>query len=222
MVILVNENMMKFRSSFFGLALLLIISICSSAQNQQLKFNDVLGTDGLTLGKINGITRDIHGVMWFSDQDYRGIVRYDGSKMTRFQNDPKNLNSLGGFYPECVFADSSGFIWIGFYGMGLDRFDPLTGTFTHYRHKPDDPTSLANDSVTAVLVDHLGNIWVGNYGGLDLLDPKTGTFKHFPNKLGDPSSLSSNIIRTVYEDRSGDLWVGSGLVWSQRSGRWRT
>jgi ligand-binding sensor domain-containing protein len=98
--------------------------------------------------------------------------------------------------------------------MGLDRYDPVTGTFTHYRHKPDDLNSIANDTVTSVLVDHLGNIWVGNYGGLDLLDPKTGSFKHYPNKPGDPSSLSSNIIRTVYEDRSGDLWVGSGLVWS--------
>jgi len=206
--------MVKRVSCFCCVALLLIISISSSAQNQQLKFNDVLGTDGLTLGKINSMTRDIHGVMWFSDQDYRGIVRFDGSKMTRFQNDPKNPNSLGGFYPECVYADSSGLIWIGFYGMGLDKFDPLTGTFTHYRHKSDDPNSLANDTVTSVLVDHLGNIWVGNYGGLDLLDPKTGTFKHYPNKPNDPSSLSSNIIRAVYEDRSGDLWVGSGLVWS--------
>jgi len=209
-----KENMVMRRSSFYHVALLLFISICSDAQNQQLRFNDVPGTNGLTLGKINGITRDMHGVMWFSDQDYRGIVRYDGSKMTRFQNDPKNPNSLGGFYPECVYADSSGLIWIGFYGMGLDRYDPLTGTFTHFRHNPKNPNSLANDTVTAVIVDHLGNIWVGNYGGLDLLDPITGSFKHFPNRPNDPTSLSSNIIRTVYEDRSGDLWVGTGLVWA--------
>jgi len=110
---------MKCRSSIFHIALLLFISIGSEAQNQQLKFNDVLGTDGLTLGKINGITRDMHGVMCFSDQDYRGIVRYDGSKMTRFQNDPKNPNSLGGFYPEFVYADSTGLIWIGFYEWAL-------------------------------------------------------------------------------------------------------
>jgi hypothetical protein len=94
-----KENMEKCCKLFFHVVVLSFISICSSAQNQQLKFNDVLGIDGLTLGKINGITRDIHGVMWFSDQDYRGIIRYDGSKMTRFQNDPKNTNSLGGFYP---------------------------------------------------------------------------------------------------------------------------
>ena len=190
---------------------LLFFVFDSNAQTQQVKFNPVTGTNGVSLGKINNIVRDKYGFIWFSDQSNRCIIRFDGSHMTRYQNDPKNPNTLGGYYPECLFADADGNIWIGFYGMGLDKFDPVTNTFTHYRHNKNDPESLSDDFVTALLVDHLGNIWVGNYGGLDLLDQKTGKFKHFSNKVNDPSSLSCNKVRALYEDKAGDLWIGTGF-----------
>jgi len=189
----------------------LFLTINSSSQTQQVKFNPVTGTNGVSLGKINAITRDKYGFIWFSDQSNRCIIKFDGSHMTRYQNDPKNPNTLGGYYPECLFADTAGNIWIGFYGMGLDKFDPVKNTFTHYRNNKNDPGSLSNDFVSAILIDHLGNIWVGDYGGVDLLDEKSGKFKHFSNRPNDPSSLSCNKVRAVYEDKEGVLWVGTGF-----------
>jgi len=184
----------------------------SFSQAPQIKFNLVSGTNGVSLGKINGITRDSKGFMWFSDQTFRCIVRYDGSHMTKFVYDPNNSNSLGGYYPECLESDTSGNIWIGFYGMGLDKFDPATNSFTHYRYNKNDPASLSSDSVSIVRVDHVGNVWVGSFGGLDLLDQKTGKFKHYRNKAGDSTSLSNNIVRAIYEDREGELWIGTGYT----------
>ncbi|HLF46820.1 MAG TPA: two-component regulator propeller domain-containing protein, partial [Chitinophagaceae bacterium] len=207
---------MKLFTRNFTFIFLFVFLKESIAQTAEVKFNLITGSNGISLGKINGMARDIHGVMWFSDQTNRCIVSYDGNRMTRYQNDPKKTNSLGGYYPECLYADSSGSIWIGFYGMGLDRFDPETNTFTHYRHNANDPESLSSDSVTAVLVDHLGKIWVGSYGGVDLLDPKTGKFKHYKHTQ-DPSSLSSRMVRALYEDREGTLWVGTGFVWDSDS-----
>ena len=188
---------MRSRLSTCLLFVLLLLAQTSLAQTQQVKFNPVSGTNGVTLGKINSIIRDKHGFIWFSDQSNRCIIRFDGSHMTRYQKDPKNPNTLGGYYPECLFADTAGNIWIGFYGMGLDKFDPVTNSFTHYRHDKKDPGSLSDDFVTAVLVDHLGNIWVGDYGGVDLLDEKTGKFKHYSNKVNDPSSLTCNKVRAL-------------------------
>ena len=181
------------------------------AQTQEVKFNLFTGTSGVTLGKINGMVRDKYGFLWLSDQSNRCIVRFDGSHMTRYQNNPQNSNSLGGYYPECLATDSSGNIWIGFYGMGLDKFDPVTNRFTHYRHDNKDPGTLSNDFVSAVLVDHLGNVWAGNYGGLDLLDQKTGKFKHYSRKNNDPGSLSCDSVRAIYEDKAGELWIGTGF-----------
>ena len=193
----------------------LILSEQIIAQTQEVKFNLVTGSNGVTLGKINSMVRDKFGFLWFSDQSNRGIIRFDGSHMTRYQNDPKNPNSLGGYYPECLASDSAGNIWIGFYGMGLDKFDPVTNKFTHYRHNDKDANSLSNDFVAAVLIDHLGNVWVGNYSGLDLLDQSTGKFKHFQRKSDDPNSLSCDSVRALYEDKAGELWVGTGFAFGE-------
>ena len=191
---------------------LLLLSNNSSSQATNIKFNPITGEDGVSLGKINGITQDPNGYIWLADQTQKCITRYDGYNMISFRNNPLNKNSLGGTYPECILADSTGIIWIGFFGMGLDYFDPETNTFKHFRHQPNDPQSLSNDTVTCVLMDHLGNLWVGTYSGLELLDIKTGKFKHFPHKANDPVSLSSNHIRALYEDKQGTLWIGCGSV----------
>ncbi|MEP6795018.1 MAG: two-component regulator propeller domain-containing protein, partial [Saprospiraceae bacterium] len=186
-----------------------------AAQTQEIKFNLVNGMNGIFLGKINSITQDKDGAMWFSDQTNRCITQYDGNKMTRYLHDPKNPNSLGGYYPECLYADTSGIIWVGFYGFGLDRFKTSTKSFTHFRHDPEDSTSISNDTVSNILIDHQKNIWIGTHGGLNLFDPVTGTFKHFVHDPTDLNSLSDNKIRALYEDHEGIIWVGAGMPWDQ-------
>ncbi len=203
---------MKIRAAYIFIGLVFIIRFVS-AQTQEIKFRLVSGTGGIGLGRINGITEDRNGAMWFTDQTNRCVTRYDGNHLTRYLHDPKNENSLGGTYPECIVTDSSGIIWIGLYGMGVDRFDPESNSFTHFRLDPNDTGSLMSDTVSAILVDHLGNLWVGNNGGLDRLDQKTGKFRHYRTDGQDSSSLSCNKVRALYEDHQGTLWVGTGMVW---------
>ena len=112
---------------FFSVNIIILIlcfTVKSKAQVQQVKFNLLKGVEGVSIGKINSITQDPQGYIWLSDQTNGCITRYDGYRMTSFKTEVFNSNSLGGIYPECIFADPTGIIWIGFYGMGLDRFDP--------------------------------------------------------------------------------------------------
>jgi len=199
---------------YIYLALFILFQILrSEAQTHDLKFRLIPGLNGVSLGKITGMTRDKHGVMWFTDQTNRCVTRFDGNTMTRYQYDPKNLNTSGGKYPECILADSAGFLWIGYYGMGIDRFDPETNTYVHYQHKADDPETLSSDTISAILIDGFGNFWVGTNGGLDLLDQKTGKVIRYRHDAADSSSLSHNKVRALYEDRDGTLWVGTGMNW---------
>jgi signal transduction histidine kinase/ligand-binding sensor domain-containing protein len=199
----------------FKLFSILVFNLCLSnigtSQIQQLKFTKIEGSNGVNLGKINTIIQDQNGFMWFSDQTNGAIVRYDGSYMTQYKYNPKDPESLGSAYPECMFADSSGIIWVG--AGGLNRLDPVSGTFTHYRNDPDDPESLSNNAVMAIHMDHLGYLWVGTMEGLDRLDIKTGKFDHFKHDPIDPTSLSHDKVRAIYEDREGTLWIGTGLPW---------
>ncbi len=103
-----------------------------------------------------------------------------------------------------VVQDAVGFMWFGTQD-GLCRYD---GTrFEEFRHDPDDPSSLASDDISDLLVDSSGELWIGTWGGgLDRFDPHTEGFHHVPIGLGD---LGDDRIHDIVEDRNGDIWVGT-------------
>ena len=204
---------MKWYSTIFPFLLFVLFAKTDFAQIRKIKFNPVEGVGDVSIGKINAMVQDPDGYMWFADQTKSCITRFDGYQMVSFRHDPLNPNSLGGTYPETIAVDREGNIWIGFYGMGVDMYNPKTDTFTHFRHSKSDPSSLASDSVTALLFDREGTLWVGSYGGLDRFDPVTKKFQHYAHKASDPTSISSNRVRSLYEDRQGTIWVGTGLPW---------
>jgi len=101
-------------------------------------------------------------------------------------------------------------LWIGMVSSGLDRYDPKTGVFTHFRHDPAKPGSLSDNRVYALCEDRDGKIWVGTYGGgLNLLDPAHGTFTHYIHSDSIAGSLAAPGVFALHCDHEGTLWVGT-------------
>ena len=186
-----------------------------SVYSQDIALNLVPNGTGENIDFVTGITQDMNGLMWFSTKV--GLLSYDGNNLTIYKNNPLNPNSLISNFTESVYADS-GKIWVGTLGYGLDMFDPTTGIFTHFRHDPNDPASLSNDTVTQILRDKHGTLWIGTHGGLNQFDPETGQFIHFRSEAGNSLSLSHNQVRVLYEDRQGILWVGTGSPYADNGG----
>ena len=184
---------MKLFVLLFIFLMLLLITQGVNGQRQPLNFNLVSGNNGISLGKINGITQDKWGYMWFVDQTNRCIIRFDGYRMKTYRNDPLDTNSIDGVNHECIAADSTGCIWVDA-ARGVDKYDPYTGKFIHFRYLP---TKALRKEIYKMLIDHLGTVWVGTNAGLDRLDQKTGKFIHYEHKDNDPASLSFNIVRSL-------------------------
>jgi ligand-binding sensor domain-containing protein/signal transduction histidine kinase len=186
---------------------LIIVISAQELYAQQKLFNKIqdLNTNGVLLS----ITQDRQGYIWYAYVNASGgLYRYSPSGSIAYFHKTNDPNSLSNNAVRSLCTDSSDMIWIGTWGGGLDRLDPATHTFTHYRHNPKEPGSLSSDSIYALLTDHAGNLWVGtNSGGLNLLNRATGKFTHYTYKPNDTSSLSSNVIIQLYEDREGTLWV---------------
>jgi signal transduction histidine kinase/ligand-binding sensor domain-containing protein len=157
---------------------------------------------------IAGMTQDAQGFLWLATQV--GLYKYDGHQYTSYHHEPSNPNSPADDNIWCVAADKAGYVWLGPARMGLDRFDPATGLFTHFRHKNNDPGSLGNDTVITMLQDHEGTLWIATLGGLDRFDSKSNKFLHYKNNANDPSSLSCNVVMAIYEDKQQTIWVGTG------------
>ena len=198
---------MRINLRHFGFWLFKFLVGSYPALSQEVTFNQVSPPEENPWNIVVSITQDPQGYMWFAGN---GIHRYDGLKAISYRNDPLNPNSLITNSVECVFADADGIIWIGTQGSGLDRFDPVTNSFTHYRHQQDNPASLGNDSVSSITKDQEGNIWIGTHGGLERLNIKSGGFIHYRHSPNDSESLSNNLVRIVYVDRQDAVWAGTG------------
>ena len=102
----------------------------------------------------------------------------------------------------CLLIDSKGFLWSG-NESGLYRFD---GTrYVEYGVSNTDK-GFAGYTVTDILEDSQGTIWISTSEALNRLDQNTGTFQHFfPDSSRKPDA--GNFIRAIREDREGLLWI---------------
>ncbi len=66
---------------------------------------------------------------------------------------------------------------------------------------------LTQDTVTCILQDRVGFIWLGTQDGLNRFDGNSFVaFKHDPDY---PATLPNDYVQALEEDASGDIWVGT-------------
>jgi len=155
----------------------------------------------LRMNFVNAIYEDRQGILWIGNDD--GLDRIDRKK-----GEYSHWNSGLGVKPMVIMIgeDLPGNLWVGTYGHGLNRYDRRTGRFKTYRHNPADASSLSNDAVYKLFIDHTGTLWVATDDGLNRFDPATDNFRVY--KVDGQSRLSQSYI-SVAEDRQGALWLGT-------------
>lgn len=176
---------------------------------KNIRFEHISLEDGLSQSVVNAILQDSKGFLWVGTDD--GLNRYDGYSFSIFKPDTNNPASLSDRSITTLTQDAQGFIWIGTRQGGLNRYDPVSGTFTHYMHNEVDDQSVASNLILSLLADETG-IWIGTDNGLDFLDFSSGRFTHYYSPEEDPAdgrSLSSNTIRALYKDSQNLLWIGT-------------
>ncbi|MFC2088916.1 two-component regulator propeller domain-containing protein, partial [Calditrichota bacterium] len=177
-----------------------------------IKFERLSTEDGLASSRVAGILQDSQGFMWYATDD--GLHKYDGYKFTVYRPETDDPHSISSVFCLSLYEDVNGYIWIGTYGAGLNKFDSHTGHFTRYFYNPDDSLSLSNNyitSISAIPADSGKIIWLGTYSGLSKLNLITNTVERFylSSRNKDEDSKWAN----TYTDRSGTLWIAadSGL-----------
>ncbi|MFT4924233.1 MAG: ligand-binding sensor domain-containing protein/signal transduction histidine kinase [Phenylobacterium sp.] len=116
-------------------------------------------------------------------------------------------DDLGQTVINSIIQDNKGFLWFATED-GLSRYDGYT--FKVFRHHPEDPTSVAHNSIKTLYEDSKGILWVGTYGGgLDWFDATTERFIHYKNDPSNSHSLSNDNVLSIMEDHQGTLWVGT-------------
>ncbi|HTE34520.1 MAG TPA: two-component regulator propeller domain-containing protein [Chryseolinea sp.] len=178
---------------------------------------------------ITALLADRSGNIWVGTQGGLNLLDKKNGTFTRFVSDPQDPRSLSSNDVRVIYEDHSGTIWIGCGAPlgfqkgedgGLNRMDSKTKTFTRYLHDKENPKSITNNKVSAILEDSKGNFWVGTYNsGLNIMDRKSGTFDHYPYDPSFPQKLSGpppyldrsfqDYIAFIAEKPSGEIMIGT-------------
>ncbi len=178
-------------------------------------------------GFITTITEDEGNNLWFGMEN-GGLFRYDreNESFTRFLDDPLDPNALAHDVVRLVLADRHNYIWIGTgYGNkenagGLVRFDPATGTSKRFLNEPNNPNSLIDNRVSALLEDREGRILVGTFqNGLHYYNQRKDEIVRMeynpdnPNQwhtsAGEKAWATSSFVTILHQDSKGGLWIGT-------------
>ncbi len=202
---------------------------CDCFFNYPLKEEDYtqLDRDIETIG-ITDITEDQNNILWLAVQG-GGLLQYDREKdrFIRHLNGPDDSTALNNDIVRVLLADHQNNIWIGTgygnpkSGGGLIRYNPKAGTFKRFTHDPNNPNSLVDNRVSALLEDNEGRIWVGTYqSGLHQFRAE---HEDFIRMAADPKNLdrihapirkeliweNDPFVSILHQDQHGGMWVGT-------------
>jgi len=140
-----------------GIAILLL-HITTMAQSPWDNYELLTTRQGLPHNTVQALLQDREGFLWIGT--HGGLCRYDGSKLTRFNNVFGQAGKTNWFY-EALFEDIDGNIWVGSRGGNLSCYLKKENAFKQYTHKGSKSARLScfyQDSTDKT-------IWIGNDAG---------------------------------------------------------
>ena len=155
-----------------------------------------------TLGEnlVNCLYEDRKGNLWIGTTGVLKRLDRKTGQYTHFAVPPHGITSD----VLAIAEDRAGNIWAGTSGQGLYRLDPATRQTKAYRNNRLDKTSLSNDVVVRLLIDHAGGLWATTRDGLNRFDPINDSFQIYRWE-----SRAHTDIASIAEDSAGGLWFGN-------------
>jgi diguanylate cyclase (GGDEF)-like protein len=154
-------------------------------------------------GWIHALHTDPRGRLWIGTSA-SGLVLYDRMQ-DRFTPIPVDAEIDGRTHIEVIADDGTGGLWLATED-GLRHLDPQSGALRALRHDAQDPASLPDNKIGAVLCDRAGRLWVGTGRGLVRQDTEASPFRPVP--LADFAEGTPQIT-ALHEAADGRIWIGT-------------
>ncbi len=152
------------------------------------------------------ICRDEKGNFWIGSEV--GLLYFNTQKKTfqYYVNHPDDTSSLSFNVVEGVVPDPrhpGNYLWIATAGGGLNKFNLLTGKFTHFTKKD----GLPDNNINGILPDDKGCLWISTNKGLSKFNTATNAFQNYDINEG----LTSNEFNpgAYYKNMEGEFFFGN-------------
>jgi hypothetical protein len=152
--------------------------------------------------RVNSIVPSVRGGHWFSGD--RGVWRMVGGRAVERWTPREGLSSR---FARAVYEDAAtATLWVGTYGGGLNRI--RGGKVDRY----DSGNGLFDDTVSCILPDDAGRLWLGGNRGITLL-PAPGAAGDMIESVGYaasdgliPAEINGGHSTPCHRDERGRLW----------------
>jgi signal transduction histidine kinase/ligand-binding sensor domain-containing protein/DNA-binding response OmpR family regulator len=187
---------------FSVLLFLIFITHPVISQNYPLYFEHLTRDDGLSSNRVNHITEDSLGFIWFGTEE--GLNKYDGYSFESVNDFLVDMNSLQDLAINFILEDlTKPNLWLAtrngliYFNRYQNKFEKLPGT--------DLDNTTASSNITSLCFDKAGNLWIATINGLYMRDHKTQRIKAL---IKSGKGKYSKIL-TVYHDQKNRMWIGS-------------
>lgn len=139
------------------------------------------------------------------------VLSPEGKKIAEYGFVPGVQKGLISNSIVAIAQSPKGDIWLGTQA-GLQRISSETGEVLSIDATTDDVAVLAGDSVSSLLFDRQGNLWVGTYAhGAYVLsegDPTKPLRRYYVGSTHE-RAVTHNYIRDILEDSTGNIWLAT-------------
>ncbi|KAA5536590.1 hypothetical protein F0919_02665 [Taibaiella lutea] len=170
---------------------------------------DVINKSGLKLKMVSSILEDKMGNIWFASgmpPGQEGICRYDGSNLVSF----KPQNEV--WFRKIIEDKNKNLIFVTRIHGAL-FCDPAANNFgeTSFSSFPQ-PKELLNNSLTTILKDNAGNIWMASDYGKDIGDTLGGVWCYRQSAMANEklfTKITNHEVSFMLEDKEHNIWLGT-------------
>jgi len=179
-------------------------------ENQRVFNSDLNDGNSLSDNIIRKLVQDNKGDIWIGTGN--GLSKIDAQAVGQedisfdvFRHDPLNSKSISHNYVLDILESSSGDIWLGTFGGGLNQIVEEGGKQYSFNSYTEE-SGLPNATVKSILEDKKGNLWISSNKGLTEFDTEEEKFYNYHIKDG----LQSNEFLEVAAAKlkSGEMIFG--------------
>ena len=171
-----------------------------------------MGAEQIGSSFVHALYTDASGdVLVGTDGDGLWVIDSDAGRVyaAPYYADRQPLQSSKVF---SVLRDKADYLWACVYQRGLAVFPPSSVPFTYYGYKSPENGFIGSNSVTSVLKDHTGLVWVGTENDALYQFREDGSVR---SRLAAKDGIRLSRVTSLYEDSQHDIWLGTvdqGLV----------
>ncbi len=133
------------------------------------------------------------------------------AKFTRFMKTESNKQGLSDNTVMAIVQDFEGYIWIGTFGGGLDRFDTETESFTNFLKISSQAELFPDFEILSLFIDNSGILWVGSHlgEGVTKIQKSKLKFEIINRRSSENLKLNDDVVWALFKDEENNLWVGT-------------